>query len=171
MFKNEGPAAGASVEHCHSQLIGIPFVPPAVEDELRRVASMRCTYCDTGLGPRLVAESEGFRAICPIAPRFPGETWVLPKQHAGVFELMADDRIADLVRILVNVLARIDRVFDHPDYNLIVRSAPFGHEGNWHWRIEILPRTTTTAGWEWGTGLLINTMFPERAAELLRNVE
>jgi UDPglucose--hexose-1-phosphate uridylyltransferase len=77
--------------------------------------------------------------------------------------------LSDLVRILFDVLARIDRVFGHPNYNLIVRSAPFRLDGTWHWRIEILPRVTTTAGWEWGTGLLINTMFPEHAARLLRD--
>jgi UDPglucose--hexose-1-phosphate uridylyltransferase len=171
VFKNEGPAAGASVEHCHSQLIGIPFVPPAVEDELRRVASGRCPSCDSNsrLGPSFVTESEHFLAACPIAPRFPGETWVLLKEHAGAFEMTPDDHLLDLVRILFDVLARMDRGFGHPDYNLIVRSAPFRYEGTWHWRIELLPRVTTTAGWEWGTGLLINTLFPEDAARLLRD--
>jgi UDPglucose--hexose-1-phosphate uridylyltransferase len=171
VFKNEGPAAGASVEHCHSQLIGIPFVPPAVEDELRRVASGRCPYCDsnTRLSPTFATESDHFLAMCPIAPRFPGETWVLPKEHAGAFETTPDDRLLDLVRILFDVLARMDHAFGQPDYNLIVRSAPFRHDGTWHWRIELLPRVTTTAGWEWGTGLLINIMFPEHAARLLRD--
>jgi UDPglucose--hexose-1-phosphate uridylyltransferase len=62
----------------------------------------------------------------------------------------------------------MNRAFAGPDFNLIVRSAPFRHDGPFHWRIELLPRLTTTAGWEWGTGLLINTMFPEQAASLLR---
>jgi UDPglucose--hexose-1-phosphate uridylyltransferase len=172
VFKNEGLAAGASVEHCHSQLIGIPFVPPAVEEELRRVATVRCPYCfrNAQLGPTLVAASGHFLAMCPVAPRFPGETWVLPREHAATFEAIADDRIPGLVAIVFDVLARMDRVFGRPDYNLIVRSAPFRHAGDWHWRIEILPRVTTTAGWEWGTGLLINTMFPEDAARLMRDV-
>jgi UDPglucose--hexose-1-phosphate uridylyltransferase len=172
VFKNEGPAAGASVEHCHSQLIGIPFVPPAVGDELRRAAGEQCPLCEriagARSGPTFVTESRHFTALCPPAPRFPGETWVLPKQHAGAFETTADGDLDDLVGVLFELLARIDRVFKGPDFNLIVRSAPFRHEANWHWRIELLPRTTTTAGWEWGTGLLINTLFPERAAELLR---
>lgn len=172
VFKNEGPAAGASVEHCHSQLIGIPFVPPAVADELRRAAVSDCPFCrwidSERAGVNFVAEWPGFIALCPPAPRFPGETWVLPTGHAEHFEDLTDSTVGDLAIALLDLLSRIDRAFGGPDYNLIVKSAPFRHAGRFHWRIEILLRTTTMAGWEWGTGMLINTMFPERAAELLR---
>jgi UDPglucose--hexose-1-phosphate uridylyltransferase len=94
---------------------------------------------------------------------------VWPTRHRPHFDRTADDEVDDLGDLLLNVLGRIDRVFDRPDFNLIVKTGPFTPDGAlYHWRIEILPRTTSTAGWEWGTGLLINTMFPERAAELLR---
>jgi UDPglucose--hexose-1-phosphate uridylyltransferase len=171
VFKNEGPAAGASVEHCHSQLIGITFVPPQVADELRRSAET-CSTCDwlahERHGPRFVFESERFAVVCPIAPRFPGETWIIPKVHAREFETTDEGVLGELANTMRDLLTRIDRAFAGPDFNLIVRSAPFRGDGSFHWRIEVLPRTTTTAGWEWGTGLLINTMFPERAAELLK---
>jgi UDPglucose--hexose-1-phosphate uridylyltransferase len=172
VFKNEGPAAGASVEHCHSQLIGIPFVPTAIADELRLMSGDTCPVCqeialERG-GRRTVAESEGYSVLCPPAPRFPGETWVSPRTHTGHFESISDVEAGELAAVLLDLLTRTDRAFGGPDYNLIVRSAPFGRERDWHWRIELLPRTTTTAGWEWGTGLLINTMFPEQAAALLR---
>jgi len=171
VFKNEGPAAGASVDHCHSQLIGLPFVPPAVADEVR-AAGHGCVFCgwiaaELG-GPLRVAESDEFAVLCPPAPRFPGETWVLPKVHAPAFESLADTEADELATVVQGLLARVHRAFHGPDFNLIVKSAPFGHAGPYHWRIEVLPRTTSTAGWEWGTGLLINTVFPERAAELLR---
>jgi UDPglucose--hexose-1-phosphate uridylyltransferase len=172
VFKNEGPTAGASVEHCHSQLIGIPFIPPSVEEECVGAGSDRCPFCNWITNARLaqgfVTDSEHFIALCPLAPRFPGETWILPRVHSAAFESLTDHDAEALVPILFDVLRRIDRVFNDPDFNLVVRSAPFHREGNYHWRIELLPRTATTAGWEWGTGLLINTMFPERAAELLR---
>jgi UDPglucose--hexose-1-phosphate uridylyltransferase len=93
----------------------------------------------------------------------------MPKAHSAGFETMTNEDAAGLAGILFDVVDRIDRVFGDPDYNLIVRSAPFQYRGNWHWRIEVLPRVTTTAGWEWGTGLLINTMFPEEAARRLRD--
>ena len=173
VFKNEGPAAGASVEHCHSQLLGLPFVPPAVDEELARNAAGPCGYCrwiatERG-GPCWVAGSDRFAVVCPPSPRVPGETWVLPTNHAPSFEAMDDRGREDLATVVRDLLGRVSRAGGDPDYNLIVRSAPFRHDGTWHWRIELLPRLTTTAGWEWGTGLLINTMFPEQAARLLRD--
>jgi UDPglucose--hexose-1-phosphate uridylyltransferase len=174
VFKNEGPRAGASVEHCHSQLIGILFVPALIEVELNATANEDCAFCrwmDAEIGgPRCVYVKHGFAAICPTTPRFPGETWLLPRAHAPRFEDATDK---DLGRLAINLLDLLDllaRAFGDPDYNLIVKSAPFGYAGPYHWRIEILPRTTTPAGWEWGTGLLINTLFPERAAEMLRSL-
>jgi UDPglucose--hexose-1-phosphate uridylyltransferase len=173
VFKNEGPAAGASVEHCHSQLIGVPFVPPAVAAELRLCSGGTCPFCrwitDGRGGPCFVTESEWYAVLCPRAPRFPGETWVLPRSHAADFDALSDDEATELAAVLLDLLTRADRALGRPDFNLIVRSAPYRPAGDWHWRIELLPRTTTTAGWEWGTGLLINTMFPEHAARILRD--
>lgn len=172
VFKNEGPAAGASVEHCHSQLLGVPFVPRLVTEELAAVADEDCAFCrwierETG-GPRVVAESDGYVVLCPVAPRFPGETWVLPQAHAKNFEDAPDAEIGRLAGVLLDSLGRINRAFGDPDLNAIVKSAPFGHLGPYHWRIEVLPRIASPAGWELATGLLINTLLPERAAELLR---
>jgi|SRR5262245_25087128 len=177
VFKNEGPAAGASVEHCHSQLIGIPFVPPEVEAELHHLSLLQdfagiCSYCRwVESGPaddRFVMQSPRFAVFCPTAPRFPGETWVLPKFHIHTFETLADDKLLELADVLLDLLGRLARAFGDPDFNLIVKLPPFPSSDHYHWRIEVLPRTTSTAGWEWGTGLLINTVFPERAAAMLR---
>jgi UDPglucose--hexose-1-phosphate uridylyltransferase len=171
VFKNEGPGAGASVQHCHSQLIGVPFVPPLVAEELAACSSEPCAFCrwiDSEIGgPRFVAESGGFVVLCPVAPRFPGETWVLPRLHAARFEEATDADLGRLASVLLDHLRRT-AAFGDPDLNLIVKSAPFGYDGPYHWRIEVLPRFSSGAGWEWATGLMINTMFPERAAELLR---
>jgi UDPglucose--hexose-1-phosphate uridylyltransferase len=171
VFRNEGPAAGASVEHCHSQLIGLPFVPPAVDEELR-LAGPGCVFCgwlaaEAG-GALFVTESAGFAVLCPPAPRFPGETWVLPKAHAPAFETLTDLELGALADVLRDLVGRIDRSFGRPDFNLIVKSAPFRPAGPFHWRIEALPRTISAAGWEWGTGVVITTMFPEQAADMLR---
>jgi UDPglucose--hexose-1-phosphate uridylyltransferase len=177
MFHNEGPAAGASVEHCHSQLIAIPFVPPDVEREIESLAKIiqltgMCPYCrwmKTGEAKdRHVLDSEGFAIYCPPAPRFPGESWLLPKDHFLAFDTLGDDQLLELAGLMLDLLVRVDRVFANPDFNLIVKLGAFPLGARFHWRIELLPRTITTAGWEWGTGLMINTMFPETAARLLR---
>jgi UDPglucose--hexose-1-phosphate uridylyltransferase len=174
VFKNEGPGAGASVQHCHSQLIGVPFVPPLVAEELAACSSEPCAFCrwiesEIG-GPRFVAESGGFVVLCPVAPRFPGETWVLPRLHAARFEDAPDADLGRLAGVLLDHLRRT-AAFGDPDLNLIVKSAPFRYDGLYHWRIEVLPRFSSGAGWEWATGLMINTMFPERAAQMLRSGE
>jgi UDPglucose--hexose-1-phosphate uridylyltransferase len=171
VFKNEGPIAGASVEHCHSQLIGLPFVPPVVEEELV-LAGPGCVFCGwiaaEARGPLHVAESDRFIALCPAAPRFPGETWVLPQRHTLAFESLTDSEADELAAFVQDLLRRVDRAFSGPDFNLIVKSAPFRPPTPYHWRLELLPRTITAGGWEWGTGLDINTMFPEQAATFLR---
>ena len=143
VFKNEGPLAGASVEHCHSQLIGVPFVPPLVADELSAVAHEPCAFCrwmDSEMdGPRLVAEWGGFVVVCPIAPRFPGETWVLPRAHSPRYEDATDAELGRLAGVLVDLLGHMARADGDPDLNVIVKSAPFGYGGPYHWRIEVLP--------------------------------
>ena len=174
VFKNEGQAAGASVDHCHSQLIALPFVPPRIVDELKLATKNgECAFCQWITserdGPLFVAESDAFVVLSPRAPRFPGETWILANDHSPGFETLTDAEAGELAVVLRNLLERIDRVFAEPDFNLIIKSVPFRHDGPFHWRIEVLPRLTSTAGWEWGTGLLINTVFPEHAAERLRN--
>jgi UDPglucose--hexose-1-phosphate uridylyltransferase len=171
VFKNEGPGAGASVQHCHSQLIGVPFVPALVAEELSAVAGEPCAFCrwveaEVG-GPRFVAAAEGFVVLCPVAPRFPGETWLLPRRHVAHFEDATDADLEHLAGVLLDLLGRVAALGD-PDLNLIVKSAPFRYAGPYHWRIEVLPRFNSGAGWEWATGLMINTLLPERAAELLR---
>jgi UDPglucose--hexose-1-phosphate uridylyltransferase len=178
VFHNEGPAAGATVEHCHSQLIAVPFVPPEVEREVETLAKLVqlagiCPYCQwiqsSHANQRFVMESERFAVFCPPAPRFPGESWLIPKFHIHAFDTLGDDKLHELADALLDLLKRVDRVFGNPDFNLIVKLGPYPLSDRFHWRIELLPRTITTAGWEWGTGLMINTMFPEEAARLMRD--
>ncbi|HKA08641.1 MAG TPA: hypothetical protein VKD71_15385, partial [Gemmataceae bacterium] len=153
IFHNEGPAAGASVEHCHSQLIGIPFVPPEVAEELDRLSvAGACPFCrwiETGrTSDRFVMEMDDFVAFCPVAPRFPGETWLLPKFHIHAFDTLADDSLDELAGALLDLLSRVSRALGDPDYNLILKLPPFRDHQTFHWRIELLPRITSTAGWE-----------------------
>ena len=183
IFKNVGEAAGASLEHTHSQLIVTPIVPINVAEEMSGSLEFfryrgRCVFCDMihqelASDRRVVVDSPGFVAFCPFASRFPFETWILPKRHSSHYETLSGGEAEDLARVLRQVIAKIEAAVDHPAYNYIIHTAPFdSHElGHYHWHIEIIPRLTKTAGFEWGTGFYINPVPPEEAGAFLREVE
>jgi UDPglucose--hexose-1-phosphate uridylyltransferase len=185
VFKNQGAQAGATLEHGHSQLIALPVVPDFVREEIEGAsrhfqAKERCVFCDIvrqelASGVRIVQENADVVAVAPYAPRFPFETWLLPRRHAARFEEAPRHEYESLARALKSVLMRIDRALESPAYNLIVHSAPFSdtHEGEelYHWHVEILPKLARTAGFEWGTGFYINPTSPEEATRVLRAVK
>ncbi len=164
IFKNVGAEAGASLDHLHSQLVALPFVPDALREELR---SPRCHFCEMIEPARLVVESENFRIVCPFAPRFAYETWVLPKDHEPRFETISD--VAELATLMKRVLVALDRVLHFPAYNWFLHTAPRGQWPRFHWHVELIPRLSRVAGFEWGSGVFINDVFPERAARDLRD--
>jgi UDPglucose--hexose-1-phosphate uridylyltransferase len=181
VFKNVGAEAGASMAHTHSQLIATPFIPNNIRDEISGAAEHhkkknRCVFCDllrpeVGKIPRLVAESARFAVVCPFAPRFAYEMWVLPKTHTSHFETISDAEALELVLLLKRALRALDVVAGVPAYNYYLHTAPLRTEPSpsYHWHIEIVPRTARPAGFEWSTGVFINTVMPERAAKELRN--
>jgi len=181
IFKNHGAAAGASLEHTHSQLIALPIVPDFVREELdgakqHFAAKERCVFCDI-IRQEIVAERRVIQedahvvAISPYAPRFPFETWILPRRHGARFEDAPRQEYEGLARMLKSVLGRMNRTLEHPSYNLIIHSSPFTEETSdyYHWHVELMPKLTRTAGFEWGTGFYINPTSPEEATEVLRN--
>ncbi|MEW6599677.1 MAG: galactose-1-phosphate uridylyltransferase [Nitrospirota bacterium] len=181
VFKNEGDEAGASLEHTHSQLIALPIVPHLVEEELYQAEQYykykeRCIFCDiinqeTADKKRVISENDDFIAIAPFAPRSPFETMILPKRHESSFYPRGNFRL--LAGILQRTLKQIDKVLDLPPYNLMIHTSPFKNEENeyYHWHIEIIPKLTKIAGFEWGSGFYINPTPPEEAAKFLREVE
>lgn len=180
LFKNHGETAGAVLEHSHSQLIALPVVPKRVAEELagaRRYFEFRerCVYCDIvaqeiDSGVRVVQETEGFLAIAPWAPRFPFETWILPKRHASHAEQMAHAEIPDLAALLQSVLRKVDVALERPAWNLVLHSAPVQEPAStsYHWHLEVIPKLTRVAGFEWGSGFYTNPTPPEEAARYLR---
>jgi UDPglucose--hexose-1-phosphate uridylyltransferase len=158
----------------------MPLVPTSVAEELLAAenfyrANHRCIYCqlladELSLGQRIVFESPGFVAFCPYAPRFPFETWIVPRAHASHFETLAEGGAAELALVLRTVVAKIEVALARPAYNYIIHTGSFDTFGveHYHWHIEIIPRVTKTAGFEWGTGFFINPMPPEEAAGVLR---
>ncbi|MCS7238315.1 MAG: galactose-1-phosphate uridylyltransferase [Thermoguttaceae bacterium] len=183
VFKNVGAAAGASLEHTHSQLIVTPIVPINVWEEMTGSLEFynyrgRCVYCDMiqqelATEKRLVHDSPTFVAFCPFASRFPFETWILPKVHGSHFENIQPAGVEDLASILRTVILKLEAALDRPAYNYILHTAPFDTQElpHYHWHIEIMPSLTRPAGFEWGTGFYINPVPPEEAARFLREVE
>jgi len=180
IFKNVGLAAGASLEHSHSQLIVTPIVPVNVWEEMTGSLEFfnyrgRCIYCDiirqeSAAGTRLVTETDRFTVLAPYAPRFPFETWILPKRHESHFEDADAPTLENLAWILRTTIRKIDKVLERPAYNFIVHSAPVqdGPLPHYHWHVEIIPKLTKVAGFEWGTGFYINPTPPEESAKFLR---
>jgi UDPglucose--hexose-1-phosphate uridylyltransferase len=180
IFKNHGEAAGASIEHTHSQLIALPVIPRRVEEELEGALrhwqfKERCVFCDVVRqelrdGSRIVAETDHFAVLAPYAPRFPFETWIVPKEHRSHFE-SAEGAYPSLAWVLRSVLRKIDKVLEKPAYNLMLHTAPAPDAAmpHYHWHIEIIPKLARVAGFEWGTGFHINPTPPEESAQFLRD--
>ncbi|MBL8175083.1 MAG: galactose-1-phosphate uridylyltransferase [Bryobacterales bacterium] len=180
-FKNHGEPAGASLEHSHSQLIALPVVPKRVLEELEGAKRYydfkeRCVYCDmvrqeAESGSRVVVETEHFLAIAPYAPRFPFETWIIPRRHSSHFETADAPLLENLAWVMRTVIRKQDRVLECPPYNFVMHTAPVheSHMPHYHWHIEVIPKLTKVAGFEWGTGFYLNPTPPEEAARYLRD--
>lgn len=181
IFKNYGSASGASIEHAHSQIIALPMVPRNVKEELDGALAYhkfrgRCVYCDMiqqeySDKTRIITENSDFIAFCPYVPRYPFESWVLPKEHHSQFCTLEDEERLHLAGILKEILLSIKDALSNPSYNFYLHVAPvnYDNEESFHWHIEIVPQLTRVAGFEWGTGFYVVRTSPGRAAEYLSN--
>lgn len=178
VFKNSGPRAGASLEHVHSQLVAVDFVPPAVAAEFAAAMTQSdpfATLLDEAVRERrIVAETGGLMALVPAAPRQPGELWIVPASREPHFHAAGSARaecLADLTRDLVGRLARI---LPGADFNWWLHEAAWRGPSapvtaRWHWHLEILPRVNQLAGFELGTGCHITPLPAVEAAARLRD--
>lgn len=178
---NHGGVSGASLAHSHSQVFAIPFVPPAVEKELKRARAYRrgqgkgsCIFCDLVSselkGDRMVYSSPRYAAFAAFAPRYPFETWVVPRRHSPCFEDCDDEELSYLGEALYYVLGAMDRGLGDPSYNLYLHTSPCARgTGYYHWHFEILPRLANWGGFELASGVIIGTALPEEAARFLRD--
>lgn len=186
IFRNYGATAGAMLEHPHSQIIALPIAPRWVREELVNARDHyaykeRCLFCDivnqeTKDRSRLVYENRSFIAFAPFAAKFPFETWIIPKAHNHDFQYLTDNDIPLLAEVMRRTFYGIQVALDNPPFNFIIHSSPrMGASAaanvarEYHWHIEVIPRVTRLAGFEWGTGFYINPTMPERAAEFLRH--
>ncbi len=190
VFKNHGPEAGATIAHSHSQLIAVPITPPAILTELGACRSYfadrgRCLKCDLleqerREGGRIIRDDGAFVVYAPYASSFPFEFQIAPVRHGHDFGALSDSDLEGLAAALGDGLRRMRRVLHDPPYNFVLHTAPPetprpGHPEYWqtlsrdfHWHIEVVPRLTRIAGFEWGTGFHINPTPPEAAAGFLR---
>ena len=180
IFKNHGERAGTSLTHPHSQLVATPVAPRQLRTKYDVAiahydATGRCLYCDLVeaercAASRVVLETERFLVFEPFASQVPFETWIAPKRHQPSFHQITDGDLAALADVLRRTLGTLDAVLDDPDFNYVVRSAPVGDEGRpyYLWHIAIVPRLTTPAGFELGSGISVSTMLPEDSAARLR---
>ncbi|MGA1839476.1 MAG: galactose-1-phosphate uridylyltransferase [bacterium] len=183
IFKNHGSAAGASLDHTHSQLIALPIVPKRVSEEIQGAKTYylykeRCVFCDiiqqeANENIRVINENNEFMCIAPFTSRFPFESWILPKTHDIYFEDINNHEVISLAKIMKDILTRIKVVLNDPPYNFLLHSSPFYEKdiSFYHWHIEIIPKLTKVAGFEWGTGFYINPTPPESACAFLKEAK
>jgi UDPglucose--hexose-1-phosphate uridylyltransferase len=174
IFKNQGEAAGASLEHSHSQLIATPVVPKRVFEEFEGAKRYyeykeRCIFCDINRqeiqnGVRVIARNENFVSIAPFASRFPFEIWTLPLAHNSFFESINESEARAFAEMLKTTLSRLTKALNSSPVD-----SPSQHF--YHWHVEIIPKLIKVAGFEWGTGFYINPTTPEDAAHFLREIE
>ena len=181
IFKNHGRAAGARLDHSHSQLVAFPILPPGMAEKVQNgarhlEATGRCIFCDLIAGEladprRVICDQGAVLAVAPFASRVPFETWLMPRDHEPRFEDTADGTLKTLAEKIRFVLSRIDWALERPAYNIVLHSAPLTGEADkaFHWHLEILPRVTRHGGLEWGSGMHRNPVAPEEAARVLRD--
>ena len=180
IFKNHGSSAGASLEHSHTQIVALPIIPKRVKEELKGAATYfgyreRCVFCDMIAQElqdelRVISENKHFVAFCPFVPRFAFETWIVPKKHDQNFKSIDNAMAGAMAAILKDTLVRLKKVLKDPAYNFIIHTAPIrnGINEEFHWHLEIMPKLTSVAGFEWGSGFYINPTSPELAAKHLK---
>lgn len=180
IFKNVGPLAGASMEHSHSQLLALEQLPRNIEYEAAlatdyhhrngRSLITALAAAEISAGERLVATSSAFAAFCPFASRFPYEVCIAPQRPARPLDQLQAGELGELASLVCDIVGRIERTLGPVAYNYYLRPAPFDtpEAGQYDWHIEIFPRLVKVAGFEWSTGIFINTVSPEAAAMALR---
>lgn len=191
IFKNQGPLAGASISHPHTQIIGMPFIPKNILLEIEQSrkhfeATSRCLFSDIIKSElknkdRIVEESDNFVTYCPYASFWPFETIVGAKMHGKDFATLSDALLLELAKMTLSALKRINMALKDVSYNIFLKTVPPKREGVnpnfyykldefYQWNIEIVPRIPVIGGFELSSGIFINTVAPEESAKFLRSL-
>lgn len=178
IFRNHGLEAGASLSHAHSQIIATPSIPKTLEDELEASKrfwkqNKKCVFCEIIKkergGPRLILENSKFVVFAPYASVNPMEFWIIPKKHEATLLDMSKSDVKALAETLKACLGGLKKLVNDPPYNYGFHLAIDKDASDYyHWHLEVYPRLAIWAGFEKSTGMYINTVTPEAAAEHLR---
>jgi UDPglucose--hexose-1-phosphate uridylyltransferase len=175
---NHGREAGASVAHPHGQLLGMPFVPGEIIEEERAFGRfdggcILCTTVEAELNDRsrVIYEDDNVIIVCPFWSGCPFEMLVIPRSHVGHLDDSDPDHLTSIGIGIKQSLADLEKLLGDVSYNLVFHSAPHQHhDSHYHWHAHIFPKLTTVAGFERGTGVMINITPPEDAAAALQQL-
>lgn len=178
LTRNVGEVAGAAYHHPHAQLLAVPVLSRWIEEEAAAArehlaAHGECLFCavvaaELRLRERVVSQNEHFVALAPYASKTPFETWILPRAHSSSFVSIASNTVEQLADLLQSVLRAMNTALSDPPYNMIVHTFPNEDDPSYHWHIEVLPRLTRQAGFDWSSGFYVNPTPPEDAARFLK---
>jgi len=183
IFKNNGPLAGTSIEHPLSQIVGIPITPLQIRERFEACMQFfdetgDCLMCKTisdelNDGVRILFNTEHFVSFIPYAALSAFHIWIFPKRHSGSFSDIKQEEMHDLAVNLKSTMGKLYHGLDCPDFNYTIRSGKPSNDSSefLHWYISIVPRVDMSTGFELGTGMHVNSLLPEVAAEFLRNVK
>ncbi len=181
VVKNSGRGV-SSFSHSHSHIVATPIIPKRIEEEIDGAREYfhyhdRCIYCDIirqeiQEPSRIVCQDNLFLVFCPFASRFPFEMLIIPKVHQPFFETLDNDHVHGFANALQMSLKRMNTLLPEVPYNFILHTSPCSdsYRDFFHWHVEIIPKLTKVAGFEWGSGFYINPTPPEDAAQMLREV-
>lgn len=178
VVKNVGAGAGATLQHPHSQLLALPFVPLHLDDELAGARECekrdgRCAFCrvieeELAGDVRVIASDKDTIALSAFASRVPFETWILPRRHLAAFDEECDDCLGAIAERVRDTIVRLHVALNAPPYSVLLHTAPAGEASSYHWHLEVIPRLAPGNGLAWGGGIHINPVAPEEATRVMR---
>jgi UDPglucose--hexose-1-phosphate uridylyltransferase len=177
IFRNHGLEAGASLSHAHSQIMAAPLVPKIVEEELKASReffekSQSCVFCEIltkeEQSPRLIWANQDFVVLAPWASINPFEFWIFPRKHQCCLLDLSRSEIVSLAKTMRMSLGGLRTLLDDPPYNFGFHQITDGACDCYHWHLEVYPRLSSWAGFEKSTGMYINVVSPEDAAQSLK---
>ncbi len=174
---NHGSEAGASIAHPHGQILGLPFVPGEILDEERAFArfaggSLLETTIEAELAAdqRIVIANDDVVVLCPFWSGVPYEMMIVPTERQSHLQHASDDSLAAMGRAIRDTIAHLKGALGDISFNLGFHTAPHQHTGEYQWHVHVWPVLVTQAGFERGTGVMINVVPPEEACQVLRSV-
>ena len=181
IYCNWGLTAGATVYHPHYQIIALPVIPASIGRSISfsadyRKKKKRCIHCDIIAKEkkdrkRIIFENGSVIAFVPFAAKEPFQINIFPKKHLPYFEESSKELLKHFAEVLQKILRSVRKRLSDPDYNFFIHTAPVRDKkkhGHYHWHLELVPKSNISAGFELGTGIEINPVFPEEAAKILR---